>query len=203
MHRHSSCPSTQKVRLGWAAHECNKTLTSTRTEDPYKAAERFLNKHELPLSYVSQVVAFIEKNTVGMSLGQATYSDPYTGGARYQASSSSNSGATYRDPFTGGARRRPPGHRTVTLSSSHPLAGGDAYSSAPALSASRKVSQDVIRLLRTLIVTMVVDPPAQVASAIQADQGQRSTRQDQGAQPDDPRGFGRWSLSALGILSPS
>jgi len=50
-------------------------------ENPWTAAQRFLQANELPLSYLDEVVRFIEKNTAGVSLGGGggQYSDPYTG----------------------------------------------------------------------------------------------------------------------------
>lgn len=50
-------------------------------ENPWTAAQRFLQANELPLSYLDEVVKFIEKNTAGISLGGGgnQYSDPYTG----------------------------------------------------------------------------------------------------------------------------
>lgn len=51
-------------------------------ENPYAAAQRFLERNELPTSYIDQVVQFIEKNTAGVNLGSgrnSEYVDPYTG----------------------------------------------------------------------------------------------------------------------------
>lgn len=49
-------------------------------ENPYVAAQRFLTAQELPMTYLDEVVKFIEKNTGGVSLGGgAQYSDPFTG----------------------------------------------------------------------------------------------------------------------------
>jgi hypothetical protein len=50
-------------------------------ENPFMAAQRFLETNELPPSYVDQVVQFIEKNTGGVNLGSGgeEYVDPYTG----------------------------------------------------------------------------------------------------------------------------
>lgn len=51
-------------------------------ENPYAAAQRFLERNELPTSYLDQVVQFIEKNTAGVNLGSGgnnEYVDPYTG----------------------------------------------------------------------------------------------------------------------------
>ena len=45
------------------------------------AAQRFLQANELEMSYIDQVVKFIEQNTAGVQLGTggAEYSDPFTG----------------------------------------------------------------------------------------------------------------------------
>jgi hypothetical protein len=52
-------------------------------DNPYQAAEKFLSNNELPMSYVDQVVKFIESNTGGAQLGAASSSagfvDPFTG----------------------------------------------------------------------------------------------------------------------------
>jgi phospholipase A-2-activating protein len=50
------------------------------TENPFTAAQRFLEKNDLPLTYLDQVVQFIEKNTGGINLGgNDDYVDPFTG----------------------------------------------------------------------------------------------------------------------------
>ena len=50
-------------------------------ENPYTAAQRFLQNNDLPLSYLDEVVRFIEKNTAGVNIGGGNnqYVDPYTG----------------------------------------------------------------------------------------------------------------------------
>lgn len=54
-------------------------------ENPYAAAQRFLEQNDLSLNYLDEVVKFIEKNTSGVSLGGSSeYVDPYTG--RFQCS---------------------------------------------------------------------------------------------------------------------
>lgn len=53
-------------------------------ENPYAAAQRFLEKNDLPLSYIDQVVQFIEKNTAGINLGgNEEFADPFTGEFSY------------------------------------------------------------------------------------------------------------------------
>ena len=79
-------------------------MASLCTENPWLAAQRFLEKHELPSTYADQVVDFIQKNSGGVQLGSesSTYVDPYTGGSRYQGSSTaSQTTQGGADPFTG------------------------------------------------------------------------------------------------------
>jgi len=79
------------------------------------AAKTFLEKNDLPPSYLEEVVKFIEKSTAGVTLGTASndYVDPYTGASRYQSSSSSfpttqpNANEPYVDPYSGTARYTP------------------------------------------------------------------------------------------------
>lgn len=57
-----------------------RMVAEFRPENPYSAAQRFLQANELPLSYIDEVVQFIEKNTSGVNLGGGEeYVDPYTG----------------------------------------------------------------------------------------------------------------------------
>jgi phospholipase A-2-activating protein len=69
-----------------------------------------LQTNELPLTYIDEVVRFIEKNTAGVNIGTAgnDYVDPYTGASRYQSNASSvptpTNASTYADPYTGASR---------------------------------------------------------------------------------------------------
>ncbi|KAK9482765.1 WD40-repeat-containing domain protein [Lipomyces starkeyi] len=68
-------------------------LPYNATENPYTAAQRFLEKNELPLSYLDETAKFIEKNTGGVQLGtQTPLEDPY--GSRY-IPGQENSSTTY------------------------------------------------------------------------------------------------------------
>ena len=92
------------------------------TENPFSAAQRFLERNELPMTYIDQVVQFIEKNTSSVSLGSNNeYIDPFTGehvdhccrypiinhatgASRYRTSASSvptGPASSYVDPYTG------------------------------------------------------------------------------------------------------
>ena len=65
------------------------------TENPYEAAQKFLHTNELPLSYLDEVVKFIEKNTAGVQLGSggSGAGDPYTGGGAYRPGNATSSQA--------------------------------------------------------------------------------------------------------------
>ena len=102
-------------------HSTCRVHANLLPENPYVAAQRFLNAHELPMTYLDEVVKFIEKNTGGVSLGGgAQYSDPFTGmnlpvlgyegrahrvigASRYQPAQAAggNRGQDFMDPFTG------------------------------------------------------------------------------------------------------
>lgn len=89
------------------------------------AAKLFLEKNELPPSYLEQVVKFIESQTAGATLGGGAneYVDPYTGASRYQSSASSvpthaaGPSTAYIDPYSGTG-----GYRSGTSSSALPPA---------------------------------------------------------------------------------
>ena len=51
------------------------------SEDPWFAAQKFIDKHNLEQLFLDQVANFIIKNTKGMELGVASsdYADPFTG----------------------------------------------------------------------------------------------------------------------------
>jgi phospholipase A-2-activating protein len=60
-------------------------LPYNATENPYNAAQRFLEKNDLPLTYLDQIVGFIEKNSEAVSLGSSNeFVDPYTGASSYR-----------------------------------------------------------------------------------------------------------------------
>ena len=103
--RHASTQTALQHDRSVAITNKKKFCLST-SENPWIAAQRFLNKHELPQTYADEVVGFIEKNSGGVQLGQGgesnTYVDPYTGASRYTgASGSSGPHVGGGDPFTG------------------------------------------------------------------------------------------------------
>ncbi|KNZ60581.1 hypothetical protein VP01_1533g2 [Puccinia sorghi] len=92
-------------------------LPYNASDNPYTVAQKWLARHELPDTYVDQIVEFIDKNTSGIALGgPSTGSDPFTGAASYrpvntQNSNPSNVGA---DPYTGAGSYRPSGAPPAT-----------------------------------------------------------------------------------------
>ena len=51
-----------------------------KTENPYTAAQRFLNANDLPISYLDQVANFIEQQAGGVNLSAGNeFVDPFTG----------------------------------------------------------------------------------------------------------------------------
>ncbi|KIR59591.1 phospholipase A-2-activating protein [Cryptococcus bacillisporus CA1873] len=120
-------------------------------ENPWIAAQRFLERHELPTSYVEQVVEFIQKNTGGVQLGTggdtASYADPFTGSSRYTGGGVPTTGAGgnsggFGDPFTGGSRYTGGSVSTAgnTTSSGDPFTGGSRYTGG-AIASSAPVQQ--------------------------------------------------------------
>ncbi|KAJ1944859.1 WD repeat protein Lub1, partial [Linderina macrospora] len=83
------------------------------TENVYSVAQKFLERNQLNMEYVDQVVDFIIKNTNGAQLGgdQNQGADPFTGGSRYVPAGTGQAaaGGHSADPFTGGNRYVPSG----------------------------------------------------------------------------------------------
>ncbi|GLB34723.1 putative PFU (PLAA family ubiquitin binding) [Lyophyllum shimeji] len=79
------------------------------TDNPFVAAQKFLETNDLPLSYIDQVVKFIEQNTSSVNIGTGgeEYVDPFTGASRYRSSAAPATSApasAYQDPWTGASR---------------------------------------------------------------------------------------------------
>ncbi|KAF9484697.1 phospholipase A-2-activating protein [Pholiota conissans] len=111
------------------------------SENPYNAAQKFLQSNDLPLTYIDEVVKFIEKNTAGVNIGTGgeEYVDPFTGASRYRAAPSAPAAAAlqYVDPFTGASRYvASPDSRPTAPSQSYadPFTGASRYSGVPSAS---------------------------------------------------------------------
>uniref|UniRef100_T1J7G6 Phospholipase A-2-activating protein n=1 Tax=Strigamia maritima TaxID=126957 RepID=T1J7G6_STRMM len=83
------------------------------TENPWSAAQRFIDKNELSQLFLDQVANFIIENAKGVNLDSLPTqgsSDPLTGGSRYVPQGIGSSQETVRqvsDPFTGSGRYIP------------------------------------------------------------------------------------------------
>ncbi|XP_070562715.1 phospholipase A-2-activating protein-like [Ptychodera flava] len=108
------------------------------TEDPWFAAQKFLQRNELSPLFLDQVANFIVENTKGTTLGSSgpVVSDPFTGGSRYIPGGGSGSAPQVprpgtSDPFTGGSRYKPGGAAPAAPSfpagQGDPLTGGNRY----------------------------------------------------------------------------
>ncbi len=91
-------------------------LPYNRDENPYFAAQRFIDKNELPQAFLEQIVKFIDQNTdgeagSGSGAGASTYVDPYTGASRYTGSGGGGGGgsSTARAPTQASAPAAPSG----------------------------------------------------------------------------------------------
>jgi phospholipase A-2-activating protein len=99
-------------------------LAMNADENPYFVADRFIEQHDLPVTYKEQIVEFIMQNTTPASgaggAGAGNYVDPYTGASAYvppppgatsgfatnATTTTANNAVTGGgvDPFTGSAR---------------------------------------------------------------------------------------------------
>lgn len=88
-----------------------KRLGYNRGENPYAAAQRFIDDNELDQDFLDQIATFITQQVPADAIGESTRaSDPLTGGGRYvPGSTSSSRGASRGDPLTGGSRYVPGG----------------------------------------------------------------------------------------------
>lgn len=102
-------------------------LGYNRGENPYLAAQRFIDDNELSPEFLDQIAKFIEQQVPPEALvagpGSAP-SDPLTGGSRYVPGGSGGSNAAAGgDPLTGGSRYVPGGtggHSSANGTSANP-----------------------------------------------------------------------------------
>ncbi|KAI9571401.1 WD40-repeat-containing domain protein [Boletus coccyginus] len=125
------------------------------SENPYTAAQRFLQQNDISMNYMDEVARFIEKNTAGVSLGNdSNYVDPFTGASRYQPSTghlpSNVPTSTYVDPYTGASRY-----------------SGTSHASSPSLATQNP--QTKIIPLKTLVTFKQSNIPAMRAKLHQFD----------------------------------
>lgn len=106
-------------------------LGYNRGENPYLAAQRFMDDNELSPEFLDQIAQFIEQQVPADALqARGTGpSDPLTGGARYVPGGQRQAdGGTGGDPLTGGSRYVPGGQgQGGSSAASDPLTGGSRY----------------------------------------------------------------------------
>ncbi|CAI5440958.1 unnamed protein product [Caenorhabditis angaria] len=102
-----------------------------RNEDPDYAAQRFVEKHNLPVKFLGQLSQLIRSEMSGNSAATSDFYDPFTGSGRYVPGGNAGAGAGgYEDPFTGGGRYVPGGAGSGGNSggfSGDPLTGDGGY----------------------------------------------------------------------------
>ncbi|VVA15155.1 PREDICTED: phospholipase [Prunus dulcis] len=77
-----------------------RKLPYNRSDNPYDAADKWLLKENLPLSYREQVVAFILQNTGQKDFTlDPSFRDPYTGSSAYVPGQSSNKSVSAKPTF--------------------------------------------------------------------------------------------------------
>lgn len=86
-------------------------LGFNKGENPYLAAQRFIDDYELSQEFLDQIAQFIEQQVPADALRSrnAGPSDPLTGGSRYVPGGATQSDGSGGDPLTGGSRYVPGG----------------------------------------------------------------------------------------------
>ncbi|PVU85161.1 hypothetical protein BB559_007181 [Furculomyces boomerangus] len=76
----------------------NKKLPYNSSENPYNAAQNFINRNEISQTYLDQIASFIIQNTGGAQLGQGNKDlDPFTGQNKYIPGTEASS--NYENPI--------------------------------------------------------------------------------------------------------
>ncbi|KAJ7264960.1 WD40-repeat-containing domain protein [Mycena haematopus] len=130
-------------------------------DNPAAAAQRFLERNNLPLTHVNTIVEYIYQNTPGQTLGTGggeQYVDPYTGKqTRYQSSGPSRSAApasSYMDPYTGASRYTGAPAPAAAPSSSYmdPYTGASRYSGASQPAAAPAKPAGILPMLQPVLL---------------------------------------------------
>lgn len=104
-------------------------LGFNRGENPYLAAQRFIDDNELSQEFLDQIAQFIEQQVPKDALvsQHSGLSDPLTGGSRYVPGGGSADGGTSGDPLTGGSRYVPGNAAQPVATGGDPLTGASRY----------------------------------------------------------------------------
>lgn len=143
-------------------------LPYNANENPFSAAQRFLEQNDLPLSYIDQVVQFIEKNTGGVNLGgNEEFVDPFTGASRYRPPGSTSSAppsSAYSDSYPGESRYISTGSPAITP----PALSSSSTFSDPFTGPSRYVPGSTTTMSQPSAPTVSVIPTSRALSFKQA-----------------------------------
>lgn len=106
-----------EVELGEAGPK--KKLGFNRGENPFAAAQRFIDDNELNQDFLDQISTFITNQVPADAIGErSTGSDPFTGSGRYVPGGGPAAGSMRAsDPLTGGNRYVPGGIKRPTTQS--------------------------------------------------------------------------------------
>ncbi|KAJ3069229.1 hypothetical protein HDU98_007711 [Podochytrium sp. JEL0797] len=89
----------------------NLKLPYDNSENPYMAAQRFIDTHELDQDFLEQIALFVINNskptTIGPDVNANQFIDPFTGAGRYVPGSAPSGSGVGVDPFTGAGRYVP------------------------------------------------------------------------------------------------
>lgn len=106
-------------------------LGYNRGENPYLAAQRFIDENEISQEFLDQIAHFIEQQVPPEALQSAgsQLSDPLTGGSRYVPGGHLTPGGGNSDPLTGNHRYVPHSQNTGSSSggNSDPFTGNHRY----------------------------------------------------------------------------
>ncbi|KAJ7355951.1 phospholipase A-2-activating protein [Mycena albidolilacea] len=131
------------------------------SENPAAAAQRFLERNNLPLSHVNTIVEYIYQNTPGQTLGTGggeQYVDPFTGASRYQSSGGGGAAAapasSYMDPYTGASRYTGAPAPAPADSSNYmdPYTGASRYSGASQPAAAPAKPAGILPVLQPVLL---------------------------------------------------
>ncbi|XP_050401900.1 phospholipase A-2-activating protein [Patella vulgata] len=140
-------------------------LPYNTSEDPWFAAQRFLDENQLSQLFLDQVANFIVDNTKGVTLGTGGNlgGDPLTSGGRYIPGSGGANGVGTGggDPFTGSGRHVPSYTDQTRSNASHgadPFTGSGSYNPVGVTKASTTNTYFPVRKC----VTFTQSNPAQI-----------------------------------------
>eukprot|EP00178_Gracilaria_changii_P001467 TRINITY_DN11_c1_g1_i1.p1 TRINITY_DN11_c1_g1~~TRINITY_DN11_c1_g1_i1.p1 ORF type:complete len:813 (+),score=122.04 TRINITY_DN11_c1_g1_i1:4688-7126(+) len=126
-------------------------LGYNKGENPYLAAQRFIDENEISQEFLDQIAHFIEQQVPPSALESSgpQASDPLTGSSRYVPHGGTTSSVGNSDPLTGGSRYVPSSNGGTTSGTGDPFTGGSRY--VPGGSSTMSTDTNKLPPPRTLI----------------------------------------------------